>query len=136
MARLEGQRRGFDAVRALVRLRRSLDQLADAGVRLDPELAFTLAAWTIDPRWTEHERFTIAHTAGEGAAQTYLHIRRRERATVTSTAPLWDVATTVVCAADELLGVLAGRRGPEIVLHGDEGALATVTSWLDHAQWR
>jgi hypothetical protein len=134
--RISGGRGGFDAVRGIVRLRRSLDELVDCGVRLDPELTFLLVAWTIDPQWTHHERFTIAHAAAEDAAPTYLHVRRGERATVSSAAPLWDVATTIICADDALLGALAGRRGPEIAVRGDDGALATVTSWLDNAQWR
>lgn len=136
MARVEGDRSGFAAVRELVRAPLGLEQLVDAGVRLDPELAFTLAAWMIDPRWAGDDRFTIAHTAAGADTATYLHVRRSERATVTSSPPLWDIAARIVCVDERVLGVLAGRRGADVHIEGDERALGLVIGWLDHAQRR
>jgi hypothetical protein len=134
MARIEGSRPGARVLRELIRTPASLGRLYDAGVRLEPELALTLAAWMVEPGWTAGERFTIAHETGAGAGDAYLHVRHGERISVSDTAPLAPVATTIVCPGDELLAVLAGRRGDRLSIRGDEGPLATLLGWLERAQ--
>jgi hypothetical protein len=120
----------------MIRAEMSLGQLYDAGVRLDPALAFTLAAAMLDPRWNASERFTIAHTEHPGSTAVYLHVPHAGRATVGDSPPLWDVAATIVCPADRLLEVLAGRRPDELEVAGDGIALSTLLGQLDHAQYR
>jgi hypothetical protein len=139
MARIEGSRSAFAALPAILRLDRGLDQLIDAGLRLDPERAFALAAAMIDPRWTSEQQFTIGHSAGMESASTgptFLQVRRGERAAVSTTPPSGKVAATVVCPDGLLLDVLAGRRDPGARITGDEAAVATVIEWLDRAQRR
>jgi hypothetical protein len=136
MARVEGSGSGFRALRDIIRAPRSLGQLYDAGFRPDPELAFTLAAWILEESSNPAGRLAIAHNDSRGSTTVYLHISHGARATVTRSPPLWDVTATIVCPGDQLVAVLAGRRGDELEVLGDEIALATLIGWLDHSQRR
>jgi hypothetical protein len=87
------------------------------------------------PSWTAGHRFTLAHYEGGPAGPaTYLNIRRDQPATVTHTPPLGQVATTISCPGDVLLGVLAGKLDPATSISGDADNLLALLGWLDRAQ--
>jgi TolA-binding protein len=135
VARVSGDRHGLTALRALVRHGLSLEQLYDAGVRLDPELAFSLAAAMVRPEWTGEERFTVAqHEGAEPSRTTYLNVRGGEPMTVIDAPPDGPVAATIVCPDDELLAVLAGELRGGAVIHGDASDLLALLGWLERAQ--
>ncbi len=134
-ARVIGDRGPVRALIGLERAQLGLEQLYDAGVRLDPTLAFMLAAATVEPRWTVSERFTIAHESGVPAERaTYLHVRRGEALTVSDTPPLGPVATTIVCSGELVLAVLAGELGVDATIQGDSAPLLALLGWLERAQ--
>ncbi len=135
VAKVTGHRDGLVALRALVRSPRSLDDLYEAGVRLDPELAFTLAAAMVRPEWTHEQRFTIAHHSSTQLGQaTYLNVRDGEPLTVTDAPPDEPAAATIVCRDDELLAVLAGEPRGDASVHGDAARLLALLGWLARAQ--
>jgi hypothetical protein len=135
VARVSGDRHGLTALRALVRRAVSLEQLYGAGVRLDPELAFSLAAAMVRPEWTGEERFTVAqHEAAEPARATYLNVRRGEPLTVTDAPPDGPAAVTIVCSDDQLLAVLAGELRGGAAIEGDASHLLALLGWLERAQ--
>jgi hypothetical protein len=135
LARISGDRRALVALTALVRSRLGLHELYEAGVRLEPELAFTLAAAMVRPSWTASERFTIAHDSGAPtAAATYLHVRRGDPPTVTDRPPPGPVATTIVCPDGTLLALLAGDLRDDVTVDGDAGPLLALLGWLERAQ--
>ncbi len=135
VARIAGDRHGLTALRALVRRAMSLEQLYDVGVRLDPELAFALAAAMVRPEWTREERFTVAQHAGtESARETYLNVRGGEPLTVTDTPPDEPVAATIVCRDDELLAVLVGELPGGASIRGDATPLLALLGWLERAE--
>jgi hypothetical protein len=134
-ARVDGARAELAALCELVRAPLGLDELFDAGVRLEPELALMLAAAMVQPSWTADERFTIAHfDGGPTGPAVYLNIRRGEWATVTDAPPLGPVATTVVCPAETLLAVLAGNLDAGATISGDAAPLLALLGWLERAQ--
>lgn len=130
-----GDRRAVRALIGLERVQLGLDQLYEAGVRLDPTLAFMLAAAMVEPRWTVGERFTIAHESGVPSERaTYLHIRRGEPLIVGDTPPLGPVATTIVCPGELVLAMLAGRLDLDATIRGDSAPLLALLGWLERAQ--
>ncbi|HWE33956.1 MAG TPA: hypothetical protein VG410_10755 [Solirubrobacteraceae bacterium] len=135
VAHVTGDRHGLVALRALVRSPRSLDQLYEAGVRLDPELVFTLAAAMIRPEWTVEQRFTVAHhSVTQPGHATYLNVRGGAPLTVTDVPPDATAAATIVCRDDELLALLAGEPRGDASIHGDAARLLAVLGWLARAQ--
>jgi hypothetical protein len=134
-ARVIGDRRAVRALIGLEHAQLGLDQLYEAGARLDPTLAFTLAAAMVEPRWTVGERFTIAHESGVPTERaTYLHVRRGQALTVGDTPPLGPVATTIVCSGELVLGVLAGELDLDATIRGDSAPLLALLGWLERAQ--
>jgi hypothetical protein len=130
-----GDRRAVRALIGFERAQLGLDQLYEAGVRLDPTLAFTLAAAMVEPRWTAGERFTIAHESGTPAEPTtYLHVRRGEALTVGDAPPLGPVAATIVCPGELVLAVLAGQLDLDVTIRGDGAPLLALLGWLERAQ--
>jgi hypothetical protein len=135
VARVSGDRHGLTALRALVRRAMSLEQLYEAGVRLDPELAFSLAAAMVRPEWTGEERFTVAqHEGAEAARATYLNVRGGEPLTVSDAPGDGPAAVTIVCRDDQLLAVLAGELADGAAIHGDSSHLLALLGWLERAQ--
>jgi len=131
-ARVHGDRRRVAALDHLVRARLTLDQLVAAGVKLDPLLALTLAAGAVEPVQTAGERFTIAHRdPALEAPGAYLRVRDARPPVASTYPPHGPVSTVVVCPADDLLGVLAGR---DARVEGEERPLAVLRQWLDRAQ--
>jgi hypothetical protein len=135
MARVRGDRARLRALEHLLSAPLTLGQLRAAGVGLDPLLAMTLAAAMIEPDWTRGERFTIAHREPHASSpDAHLHIRDAGAAIVTAEPPHGPVATTIECAADELLVVLGGEQVALVAISGDQRPLALVRQWLDRAQ--
>ena len=131
-ARIRGDRRRVAALDHLVRARLGLPELIGAGVRLDPPLALMLAASAIEPGWTVGERFTLAHRdPALEAPGAYLQVRDGREPAAGAEAPHSPVAGVVVCPAQDLLGVLAGRGAP---LEGEQRPLDLVRQWLVRAQ--
>jgi hypothetical protein len=131
-ARVRGDRRRLAALDHLLGARLTLGELIAAGVKFEPMLAFTLVANAVDPGWTAGERGTIAHRDPDAAApDAYLHIRDAKPPLASSELPRGPVTTVVVCPADELIGVLAGR---EARIEGEDRPLGLVRQWLDRAQ--
>jgi hypothetical protein len=134
-ARVAGARRELRALVELVRSPLSLEELFDAGVRLEPELTFMLAAAMVEPAWTVGQRFTIAHLEGsESGPATYLNVRRGEPLIVTAAPPLGPMAATIVSRGESLLAMLAGKPDVEASISGDRGQLLGLLGWLERAQ--
>ena len=138
VARVDGRRRTWAPLRALVASELDLTALHGAGVGLDARLALTVVSLMIQPRWTDGERFTIGVDTGSehpglpGAA--YLHVRDGEAPTVTALPPMGSVVTTVVCPPEQLLAVLAGDRDAAASVQGDKRPLMALERWIDRAQ--
>lgn len=131
-ARIRGDRRRVAALDHLVGARLTLGELIAAGLKLDPLLTLTLASRAIDPTWTAGERFTLAHRDPDGTAPgAYLHVRDTKAPLVSAQPPHGRVTTVLVCPADDLLAVLAGR---DARLEGDNRPLVLLRQWLDRAQ--
>jgi hypothetical protein len=133
VARVRGRRDGLAALRALLALPLDLAALRDAGATLRPEASLALVAAMIDPPWTAGESFVIAHRDPEGQA-TYLTVRDGRAVEVSRTPPPGRVATTIEGSADVLVAVLSGGPAPDGRLSGDAGPLASVRTWIKHAQ--
>ncbi len=134
MARIRGDRRRLAALDRLIEARLTAGELRGAGVKLDPLLALTLAALTVEPEWTAGERFTIAHR--EPAAPSpgaYLHVRDGRPSLASAEPPHGPVSTVVICAADELILALAGSAGAEGI-EGDRRPLSLLAQWLERAE--
>ncbi len=135
VARIRGDRSRLPALEHLIDAPLSLSQLRTAGLRLDPGLAMTVAALMIEPEWTAGERFTIGHREpAVPAPDAYLHVLGGRPPLATAEPPHGPVATVIVCAGEELLGVLASEPGVRFALEGEERPLALVRQWLDRAQ--
>ncbi len=135
MARVNGDKAAFAALRELVRAPLSLRELHAAGVRLDAPLAFTVVSMMIDPADTAGERFTIAHQAsGASPVSSYLHVRDGERPWVTDTLGDAALAATIVCPGDSLLLVLAGVPRQDVDVCGERRPLELLQRWLERAQ--
>jgi hypothetical protein len=132
MASFDGERKRLPALTSLVRTPLGLQELYAGGMRLDPALAFRLAASMIDPKAADGHRFTIGNRGPDQA--WYLRIAGRERPVVTNAAPLGSVATTIVCEPALLLGVLAGVEQPGVVVRGAGEPLALLRDWILRAQ--
>jgi hypothetical protein len=135
LAKVTGARAAVETPARLLRRPLTLAQLSEAGVRLTPGMALTLAALMIPPRATGGERFTIAHrepSAATGGA--HLHVRDGAVPAVTEGAALEPAEVTIVSPGDELLAVLAGDPAATAEVTGDERALALLREWLNRAQ--
>jgi hypothetical protein len=134
-ARARGRRKRVAVLQRLVRSPVTLDDLIDAGVRLDPVLTMKVVSLMIAPETTAGERFTIAHREEtDGHLRVWLQIENGEPLAVTNTVPGGPVETIVICAADELLDVLTGRAAAGTAIVGDERPLAVLAQWLEAAQ--
>ena len=134
LARVRGGRGRLVALDGLVGGRLALRELTAAGVGLDSLLALALAAAMIEPEWTVGERFTIAHREpADPSTDAYLYVRNGRAPLASADTPHGPISTVIVCAPDELLGVLAGSAlADEIV--GDDRPLSLLLQWLERAQ--
>jgi hypothetical protein len=132
-ARVRGRRQGMVALTALLGAPLDLGALHRAGVQPDPLITFALLAAMIDPAWTATERFTLAHAAPD-ASRTYLVVREGRPVTATRTAPEGAATTTLSCASEHLLAVLAGEPMPGVRVTGDVGAFLSLRRWVKRAQ--
>jgi hypothetical protein len=135
VARVRGRRDGLAALRALLSMPLDLVALRDAGAMRRPEAVLGLVAGMVDPAWTAGESFVIAHRDPEGAI-TYLSVRGGRSLEVTRTPPAGRIAATIEGPADVLATVLSGAPAPDGRLSGDEGPLASLRTWIKHAQGR
>jgi hypothetical protein len=133
VARVRGRRDGIAALTALLGTPLDLRDLHSAGVRPDPVTAFALVASMIDPSWTRGERFALAHEDPQ-AASTFLIVRDGGPVQVVRRSPEARVDTTLACAGDQLLAVLAGDGVPGAAVRGDERPLAVLREWIKLAQ--
>ncbi|HET8976800.1 MAG TPA: hypothetical protein VFN87_01510 [Solirubrobacteraceae bacterium] len=133
VARVRGRREGLSALTALLGAPLDLRDLHRAGVRLDPTTAFALVASMVDPAWTVHDRFTLAHQEPE-TATTFLLVRGGAPLQVTRAAPPEAISATLACPADDLLAVLAGVPVSALTIHGDQRALVALRGWIKRAQ--
>jgi hypothetical protein len=132
IARVRGDRRRLTAIDRLIDARLTLGGLHAAGVRLDPMLAFTLAALMIEPGWTAGERFTIGHRdPAVTTPDAYLHIRDGRPPLASAEPPHGPVASVLVCSEEDLL---RGLAGPDAEVAGEERPFALLRQWLDRAQ--
>ncbi|HSC05171.1 MAG TPA: hypothetical protein VLC49_17695, partial [Solirubrobacteraceae bacterium] len=132
MARVRGDRGRMAALDRLIDARLTAAGLHAAGVRLDPLLAFTLAALMIEPGWTAGERFTIGHRdPAVPTPDAYLHIRDRRPPLASADPPHGPVASVLVCSEDDLFGHLTS---PDAEVEGEERPVALLRQWLDRAQ--
>ncbi len=115
----------------LARLRATPRQLRDAGVRLDPVLAFTVVAYAIEPGWTTGHRFAIAHQGPERI--TYLSVHGRTRPAVSTKQPPGPVSTTVCCLDEELFAVLGDEMPAGVSVLGALAPLELVQRWFARA---
>ncbi|MDQ6806997.1 MAG: hypothetical protein M3065_19020, partial [Actinomycetota bacterium] len=134
VARVRGDRRAFVALDWLVREPHGLGELYTAGLRLDPELTLRLVAHMIDPSWTAGERFTVGHESPGGEDRVYLMVRDGARPRVSRQPPLGPVATTIRCADEQLLAMLASGSRAEIVVRGAAAPIAQLDDWIARAQ--
>jgi hypothetical protein len=133
VARVRGRRDGVAALTALLGTPLDLRDLHRAGVRPDPATAFALVASMVDPSWTRGERFALAHEDPQ-AASTFLIVRDGGPLQVVRRSPEAKVDTTLACASDQLLAVLAGDGVPGAAVHGDERPLAVLREWIKLAE--
>jgi len=134
MAHVSGDKRGFEALRELVRAPLELHELYAAGVRLQAPLAFVVIAMMIDPADTVGERFTIAHRApGAAEADRFLHVDDGKRPVADA---LGDpaLATTIVCAGESVPAAIAGAATAEVEVRGERWPLELLARWLERAQ--
>jgi hypothetical protein len=115
----------------LARMRASVAQLADSGVRPDPALAFSLLAFAVRPDWTAGHQFTIAHRGPY--AVTYFCVRGRDLPAVTSDQPPAPVVTTICCLDEALFPVLAGKLPPGVTVLGAIAPLQLMQRWFVRA---
>jgi hypothetical protein len=135
VARVHGERRALAALFAITRDPRGLDELYRAGVRPDPEVAFTLAAAMIEPAWTAGARFTIAHQSDESDRRdAYLRIGDESPPTAAGPTEDQESDATILCPHDALLGFLSGDPAAEGTVTGNRDAVASLMGWLDGAQ--
>jgi hypothetical protein len=128
MAQLDCELRTVSRLAKLVRLRTPPLHLHAAGVRLDPPSALALVACAIDPRWTLGHRFTLGHR--ESAAVTYLEICNGARPRVITGPPPVPCTTTVHCAGELLLPLLADASEVDVTVEGELWPLEVVQQWF------
>jgi hypothetical protein len=135
VARVRGDRARLSALEQLIAAPLNLRDLHEAGVRLDPALALTVASLMIEPGWTAGERFTIAYEVpGARLALAFLHVRDGRAPVVLDRPAAGDAEATIVASPDLLLRALAGGRPPEVFVRGDQRLLRLIAGWLARAQ--
>jgi len=134
VARVRGDRAMLRALADLVRAPLGLDELDSSGVRLDPRLALQLVACMIDVSWTRGERFTLGHESRGGEDRAYLLVRDGATARVLCRPPLGPVTTTIRCAPEQLLTLLAGGSASEVTVLGAAEPLALLRAWVARAE--
>jgi hypothetical protein len=132
MARVSGDHEAFGRMGLLVRAPLTLARLHEAGVRLDPVLAFRLAARMIDPAWTVGERFTIAHRLPDTTtAGAHLVVKDGAPVSAGEGEPPGPADATIIAPVDAFPGALAASAGATA---GPPQPLAQLAAWLERAQ--
>lgn len=132
MARVSGDQESFGRMGLLVRAPLTLAQLHEAGVRLDPVLAFGLAARMIDPAWTVGERFTVAQrTADTSTAGAHLVVKDGAPVSSGEGEPAGPADATIVAPVDAFPGALTDAVGAPA---GPPPPLVQLAAWLERAQ--
>ena len=132
IARVHGDRGALGAMRDLVGTPKSLGDLVDAGVTLDPALALRIIAEQLGASATEP--FSIAHRPGpESPPDAVLHAAPGRAPLVTDASLELPATTTIVCPPEALLGVLIGRSYPGASIRGEGRPLALVRRALERA---
>jgi hypothetical protein len=135
MARVSGDQDAFARLGLLVRSELSLAALHDAGARLDPALAFTLAARMLDPAWTVGQRFTVAHRLPTAeTAGAHLVVKDGGPLTAGEGPPPGPADTVIVAPGDAFPGALSANAPADVRVEGRSEPLAQLMAWLDRAQ--
>jgi hypothetical protein len=125
----------LEALRSTLSSPFTLQELLEAGVRVEAELGLRLVSAMIDPGWTRGHRFTVAHQEpGSTVPAVHLHVQDGAALSVTRVSPLGAVATTVVCPGESLLPLLAGASRGDAVIRGDGVPVALLREWVNRAQ--
>jgi hypothetical protein len=137
-ARVRGRRRHLRELRRLASTPLALRDLAQAGVRLDPQLTFALVAHLIDPAVTAQDRFTIAHAPPAGGpAGAWLQIDQGNPATALTAPPAATPKATIRSTRGGLLALLAGiepQPGDTAAVDGDPLTVTLIQQWIAAAE--
>jgi hypothetical protein len=135
MARVSGDHEAFERMGLLARSHLRLDELHDAGVRLDPAFTFALVARMIEPAWTVSERFTIAHRIPDHTAPgAYLVVKDGAPVVAGEGQPPGPADTTIVASVEAFPRAVTGRETPGVQIEGAPHPLVQLSVWLQGAQ--
>jgi hypothetical protein len=117
-----------------------LDDLAWAGLPIDPGLVLAALTGAVDPRWTDGHRFTVAYVlTDEPQSSLHLEIRDGEPIRVVRDAPEGETppAATVALSRATFLPMLANGQIPrdqQPEVTGNTNALELLSRWFARAQ--
>jgi ribonucleoside-diphosphate reductase beta chain len=143
--RLDGKRRKALALRAMSGEPPSIEEVARAGVALDPDVMFRALPYLIEPEWTRGHSFVVEYElTGEGGGTWFVHVDDGRRLRVTTDAPAQGaVAATARTGIDAYQRLAAGELTPSEAMQNRlteiEGEIYPVTllgRWIDRAQGR
>jgi hypothetical protein len=133
-------RRWLESLRALAQTPLSLQELHDAGVRLDPTLAYRVLALSIEPQWTARRRFTMLHEVeGAPAHSCCVYVDGERPVSIVSPPPRQSRASVRVrCPRNLFVPLLTGEltRGDEQrLVDGDVDSFTALQDWLARIEW-
>ncbi len=141
--RLEGKRRKALALRAMGGEPPSMEEVARAGVLLDPDVIFRALPYLVDPEWTRGHRFVVQYElSGEGGGSWYVEARDGEPLRVTTDASA-EVNATARIGLETYQRMSSGEISPAAAMQNQltviDGEIYPVTllgRWIDRAQGR
>jgi ribonucleoside-diphosphate reductase beta chain len=145
VVRVRGKRRRLLRLRHMSGAEIGLDEIVEAGGRLDADALFRSLPYAIDPEWTRGHAFLVGYElSGEGGGSWFVEVR--DGAPVRVTTELPDEAApdaTIRLAVEDYVRLATGRITPNDAMRNRltriEGKLHPVTllgRWIDRGQGR
>ncbi len=134
IASVHGDRRELAVLRSLMHSPLTVEQLREAGVRLDASLALAVVALLVRPEWTKGESFVLAYQdPGASSPSLFLQVRNGERLRPSARAPLGEPEATVISAPADLLGALGAVPDTQFELRGEARPAKLLAGWINRA---
>jgi ribonucleoside-diphosphate reductase beta chain len=142
--RIRGKRRRALKLREMGASSMTLEDVVQAGGRIDPDVLYRSLPHLIDPKWTEGHAFTLRYEiAGEGGGSWYVQARDGQPLVVDTERPEGDLAATARMPMDAYQRLASGLMTPNEAMRRRiievDGRLYPITllgRWIDRSQER
>jgi ribonucleoside-diphosphate reductase beta chain len=143
--RVKGRRRRAMRLRAMAEgPEPTMADVVAAGGTVEPDVAYRLLPYLIDPEWTVGRRFCVGyHVTGDGGGRWYVHVRDGEALEVSTEPPEGGADGIATVSMGDYQRLAGGELAPikamqerRTEIEGEIYGLTLMGRWIERAQGR